>query len=77
MISFISVPPTAIKTALPNSVSGTYQANSITISWTGNSSSTKFTMTSSNVIKGNYISFAFSTDDQMVSNIIEIDIRKF
>ena len=77
MISFISVPSTAISTALPNSVSGTYQANSITISWTGNSSSTKFTMTSSNVIKGNYISIAFSTDDQMVSNIIEIDIRKF
>ena len=56
-------------TTTTKSISGTYQADSISLSWKGNSNFTNFTMTNNNMRPGSYFAFGLSFDSFMVNKI--------
>ncbi len=79
--SSISIGPTSTqikKTTKSNLIIGDYEASEVSLSWIGDSISTNFSMSNTNMNKGNYFAFAFSIDNQMVSQLnIIIIINNF
>jgi len=48
-------------------INGNYVSSIASLSWTGNSDSTNFSMTMSNLNSGNYFAFGLSYDQLMVN----------
>lgn len=73
-----SLPPskptttTATTATKSNLISGSYQSDSISLSWKGNSNFTNFTMRNTNMQSGNYFAFGLSFDQNMGNDDVAV-----